>query len=57
MDEEIGALRIARVRLRGPAAAVLGLDGRLPPMGPDEFVEADVLLGEDGLARAIRFTY
>jgi hypothetical protein len=56
LDQEIGALRLARVRLRGPAATLLGLDGRLPAAGPEGFVEADVLLGEDGLARAIRFT-
>ena len=47
-------IRLARVRLRGQAAQTLGLEARMPLPGADGFVEADVLLGEDGLARAIR---
>ena len=54
-EEEMGTIRLARVRLRGQAARTLGLDSRMPLPGADGFVEADVLLGEDGLARAIRF--
>jgi len=54
-QEELGTIRLARVRLRGQAARTLGLEARMPLPGADGFVEADVLLGEDGLARAIRF--
>jgi len=54
-QEELGTIRLARVRLRGQAARTLGLEARIPLPGADGFVEADVLLGEDGLARAIRF--
>jgi hypothetical protein len=53
--QELGTMRLARVRLRGPAASALGLYGPMPTPGADGFIEADVLLGEDGLARAIRF--
>lgn len=55
MEQELGTMRLARVRLRGQAARTLGLEARMPLPGADGFVEADVLLGEDGLARAIRF--
>ncbi|NOT27223.1 MAG: hypothetical protein HOP16_14090 [Acidobacteria bacterium] len=54
-DQELAGIRLARVRMRGQAAQTLGLDLRMPAPGADGFVEADVLLGEDGLARAIRF--
>jgi len=54
-EEELGTIRLARVRLRGQLAQTLGLGARMPLPGADGFVEADVLLGEDGLARAIRF--
>jgi len=54
-EQELGTMRLARVRLRGQAAQTLGLEARMPLPGADGFVEADVLLGEDGLARAIRF--
>ena len=54
-DQELAGIRLARVRMRGQAAQTLGLDLRIPAPGADGFVEADVLLGEDGLARAIRF--
>jgi hypothetical protein len=54
-EQELGTIRLARVRLRGQAARTLGLEARMPLPGADGFVEADVLLGEDGLARAIRF--
>ena len=54
-EQELGTIRLARVRLRGQAARSLGLEARMPLPGADGFVEADVLLGEDGLARAIRF--
>ena len=54
-EQELGTIRLARVRLRGQAAQTLGLEARMPLPGADGFVEADVLLGEDGLARAIRF--
>jgi hypothetical protein len=54
-EQELGTIRLARVRLRGQAARTLGLETRMPLPGADGFVEADVLLGEDGLARAIRF--
>jgi hypothetical protein len=52
---EFGGARLARVRFRGGAASALGLGVRLPAPSTDGFVEADVLLGEDGMARAIRF--
>jgi hypothetical protein len=55
MEEELGTIRLARVRLPDQAIRTLGLDIRTPLPGVDGFVEADVLLGEDGLARAIRF--
>lgn len=54
-EQELTGIRLARVRMRGQAAQTLGLDLRIPLPGADGFVEADVLLGEDGLARAIRF--
>jgi hypothetical protein len=56
-NEELAGIRLARVRMRGQAAQTLGLDLRIPSPGADGFVEADVLLGEDGLARAIRFVH
>ena len=55
MAQELGTIRLARVRLPDQAVRTLGLDVRAPLPGVDGFVEADVLLGEDGLARAIRF--
>jgi hypothetical protein len=55
MEQELGTIRLARVRLPDQAVRTLGLDARAPLPGVDGFVEADVLLGEDGLARAIRF--
>ena len=54
-EQELEGIRLARVRMRGQAARTLGLDLDMPSPGADGFVEADVLLGEDGLARAIRF--
>jgi hypothetical protein len=54
-DGEFGIVRLARVRLPGRAADALGFDLWTPAPGADGFVEADVLLGEDGMARAIRF--
>ncbi len=54
-EQELTGIRLARVRMRGQAAQTLGFDLRIPAPGADGFVEADVLLGEDGLARAIRF--
>jgi hypothetical protein len=51
-DADLLGVRMARVRLSAPAAERLGLvDIRL---GTEESIEADVLLGEDGMARAIR---
>jgi hypothetical protein len=50
--DELTGMRMARVRLSFPAAERLGLvDYRL---GSGESIEADVLLGEDSMARAIR---
>jgi hypothetical protein len=53
-EHDLGSIRVARVRLPGPAARALGLDARTATLGTAAFVEADVLLGEDGMARAIR---
>jgi hypothetical protein len=55
MEQELGTIRLARVRLPDQAVRTLGLGARTPLSGIDGFVEADVLLGEDGVARAIRF--
>jgi hypothetical protein len=54
-EQELEGIRLARVRMRGQAARTLGLELDMPSPGADGFVEAEVLLGEDGLARAIRF--
>ena len=48
--ELTGAFQIVRVQM--PRASLGALTS--PFEHPSEFVEADVLLGEDGMARAIR---
>jgi hypothetical protein len=52
--EELGSARVMRVRLSGEAVRTLGV--RVPALvvQQDGFVQADVILGEDGVARAIR---
>lgn len=49
---ELDAVQVVRVRLPGSALARLG-----GPLGAaaDDFVDAQVILGQDGIARAIRF--
>ena len=51
---DVGVVRLMRVQLPETAIRALGFDLQAPTMPPDGFVEADVLLGEDGVARAIR---
>jgi hypothetical protein len=53
-EHDLGSIRVARVRLPGQAVRALGLEAQPTSFGTAEFVEADVLLGEDGMARAIR---
>ena len=50
--EGADALHLTRVRMTRSALSALGLEGA-PPEGPS--VEAEVLVGQDGVARAIRF--
>ena len=47
------SLQLMRVQLRGDMLSRLGIGGH--NVRASEVVEADVLLGEDGIARAIRF--
>ena len=51
---DAGVVRLMRVQLPETAVRALGFDVPAPFVPPDGFVEADVLLGEDGMARAIR---
>ena len=53
--EQFGAVRMMRVRLTSGAASSLGLAHA--SLAGDGFVQADVLVGEDGLARAIRLVH
>jgi hypothetical protein len=50
--EMSGSFQIVRVQM--PRAALGGLASRIPISSVDDPVQADLLLGEDGLARAIR---
>ena len=52
--QDLGSVRVMRVRLPGAAVRTLGLAVPVPAVQQDGFVQADVLLGEDGMARAIR---
>ena len=45
--------RLVRVTLPSTAPSYFGL----PPLPADQGVEADVLLGDDGVAQAVRFVY
>ena len=47
------SLQLMRVRLRGDKLSRLGV--AVDDVWASEVVEADVLFGEDGIARAIRF--
>ena len=49
-QELTGSFQIVRVQMRSASLGAL----RPPLAPPNEIVEADVLLGEDGRARAIR---
>jgi hypothetical protein len=49
-EELTGSFQIVRVQMPRSALGAL----RSPLEQPNELVEADVLLGEDGMARAIR---
>jgi hypothetical protein len=53
--EQFGAVRMMRVRLTSGAASSLGLADA--SWSGDGYVQADVLVGEDGLARAIRLVH
>jgi hypothetical protein len=46
--------RINLVRVEVPRSAMIALGYAAPEDSPDEMVEADVVLGSDGLARAVR---
>lgn len=52
-DELGGALQLMRVRIRGSALRAFGVP--LEPFRDERHFQADVLIGEDGMARAIRF--
>ena len=52
-EQELGgSFHLVRVQLPGASLGRL----RPPLQPPNEMVEADVLLGEDGMARAIRIS-
>jgi hypothetical protein len=52
----VGDAQIVRLELPRSALAAVGLASRDLPTGePSDSVQADVIVGEDGLARAVRF--
>jgi hypothetical protein len=54
--EGMGGVRMMRVRLTPRAASSLGLMAQAS-VSSDGYVQADVLVGEDGMARAIRLVH
>ena len=54
--EGMGGVRMMRVRLTSGAASSLGLMAHAS-VAADGYVQADVLVGEDGMARAIRLVH